>query len=121
MADLSLWDALGNRYVVAEGLTSTPEVVREHVRRGGWHRRGARGRRGRASVRIWNPDGSTAELSGNGTRIAALARRPYWLSRGGVRVGDRVVRLACSHGLVEDGRRGPVRVHPARACRRPRR
>ena len=25
----------------------------------------------RAVVRIWNPDGSTAELSGNGTRIAA--------------------------------------------------
>ena len=27
--------------------------------------------RRRAVVRIWNPDGSTAELSGNGTRIAA--------------------------------------------------
>jgi diaminopimelate epimerase len=31
---------------------------------------------GRAAVRIWNPDGSTAELSGNGTRIAAA-----WLLR----------------------------------------
>ena len=31
---------------------------------------------GRAVVRIWNPDGSTAELSGNGTRIAAA-----WLLR----------------------------------------
>lgn len=30
----------------------------------------------RAKVRIWNPDGSTAELSGNGTRIAAA-----WLLR----------------------------------------
>lgn len=30
----------------------------------------------RAIVRIWNPDGSTAELSGNGTRIAAA-----WLLR----------------------------------------
>jgi len=30
----------------------------------------------RARVRIWNPDGSTAELSGNGTRIAAA-----WLLR----------------------------------------
>src|SRR5829696_9955370 len=29
-----------------------------------------------ASVAIWNPDGSAAEFSGNGTRIAAL-----WLAR----------------------------------------
>ena len=29
------------------------------------------GRRGARRSRIWNPDGSTAELSGNGTRIAA--------------------------------------------------
>ena len=45
-----------------------------------------------AEVVIWNPDGSTAELSGNGTRIAAR-----WLSeRAGrpvvrIRVGDREV------------------------------
>jgi diaminopimelate epimerase len=45
-----------------------------------------------AEVVIWNPDGSTAELSGNGTRIVAR-----WLAdRSGsldvtVRVGDRVV------------------------------
>ena len=43
-----------------------------------------------AEIVIWNPDGSTAELSGNGTRIAAR-----WLAdRSGaedvtVRVGDR--------------------------------
>ena len=45
-----------------------------------------------AEVVIWNPDGSTAELSGNGTRIAArwLARRS---GRDGVliRVGPREV------------------------------
>ena len=45
-----------------------------------------------AEIVIWNPDGSTAELSGNGTRIAAR-----WLSeRTGatdvrIRVGSRVV------------------------------
>ena len=46
-----------------------------------------------AEVRIWNPDGSLAEMSGNGTRIAAR-----WLSaRTGrehvtIRVGPREVR-----------------------------
>ena len=49
-------------------------------------------RPGRLDVVIWNPDGSRAELSGNGTRIAAA-----WLAeRTGareieVRVGPRVV------------------------------
>jgi diaminopimelate epimerase len=52
---------------------------------------------------IWNPDGSTAELSGNGTRIAAA-----WLAeRSGatdvvVRVGAREVRARMlADGLVE--------------------
>jgi diaminopimelate epimerase len=45
-----------------------------------------------AAIVIWNPDGSRAEMSGNGTRIAAA-----WLAdRSGVdvvriRVGDRIV------------------------------
>ncbi len=38
-----------------------------------------------AEVVIWNPDGSTAELSGNGTRIAAR-----WLAR---RAGEDSVRI----------------------------
>ena len=52
---------------------------------------------------IWNPDGSTAEMSGNGTRIAAA-----WLAgRTGadaveVRVGPRAVRARMlADGLVE--------------------
>lgn len=46
-----------------------------------------------AEIVIWNPDGTTAELSGNGTRIAAR-----WLARRGgeeavrIRVGPREVR-----------------------------
>ena len=39
----------------------------------------------RAEIVIWNPDGSTAELSGNGTRIAAR-----WLAR---RSGAQEVRI----------------------------
>ncbi len=78
------WHALGNAYLLLEQPDAgdlTPERVRRlcdtatgigsdgvlEVRR----REGAR-----ASIRIWNPDGSTAELSGNGTRIAAA-----WLLR----------------------------------------
>ena len=46
-----------------------------------------------AEITIWNPDGSTAELSGNGTRIAArwLARRTG-LDAVRIRVGEREVR-----------------------------
>ena len=60
-----------------------------------------------ATVAIWNPDGSPAEFSGNGTRIAAL-----WLAR---RAGVDAVSIArrrahvCGHG---EGRR------PRRDCGR---
>ena len=64
-----------------------------------------------ADVVIWNPDGSTAEMSGNGTRIAAA-----WLLglAGGeeaeIRVGGRPVRArARGDGLVEQ-ELGEVRV-----------
>jgi diaminopimelate epimerase len=84
------WSAHGNVYVVAE---STPADVQaaagdadgivEVVSHGeDW-----------AEVRIWNPDGSLAEMSGNGTRIAAR-----WLSartgreRVTIRVGPRETR-----------------------------
>jgi diaminopimelate epimerase len=96
------WHALGNAYLLVEGKEGglTAERVRRlcDVRTG----IGSDGllevveRHGtRASVRIWNPDGSTAELSGNGTRIAAA-----WLLRetGATDVeidtGGRVVRGA---------------------------
>ncbi len=52
-----------------------------------------------AEVLIWNPDGSTAELSGNGTRIAAswLARRES-AREVSVRVGSREIRAALKGG-----------------------
>ena len=55
-----------------------------------------------ADVIIWNPDGSTAELSGNGTRIAAR-----WLARRSgedavrIRVGPREVAARLSGREVE--------------------
>jgi diaminopimelate epimerase len=56
-----------------------------------------------AEILIWNPDGSTAELSGNGTRIAArwLAERTGAESVR-IRVGPReVVARMLPDGLVE--------------------
>jgi diaminopimelate epimerase len=70
----SRWQAQGNVYLVAEEALS-PEAVRAAVgdadgilevkdRGDDW-----------LEIAIWNPDGSLAEMSGNGTRIAAR-----WLS-----------------------------------------
>ena len=60
---------------------------------------------------IWNPDGSTAELSGNGTRIAAR-----WLARRSgedevaIRVGPReVVGAHARRSRGRDGRWAPSR------------
>ncbi len=66
---------------------------------------------GRAEVVIWNPDGSTAELSGNGTRIVArwLAREQQ-LERVEVVVGDRVVRAHARGGLLMEQDMGRVEV-----------
>ena len=63
-----------------------------------------------AEIVVWNPDGSQAELSGNGTRIAA-----QWLAeREGaaevrIRVGKRVTKARILDGLVEQ-ELGPVDV-----------
>jgi diaminopimelate epimerase len=56
----------------------------------------------RAEVVIWNPDGSTAELSGNGTRIAAR-----WLAR---RSGADEVRIAVGPREVVGRMRGGLDV-----------
>lgn len=66
-----------------------------------------------AEIAIWNPDGSRAELSGNGTRIAAR-----WLAeRTGapevrIRVGDRLTRARIVGESVEQVL-GAVEVGPA--------
>jgi diaminopimelate epimerase len=88
----SKWQALGNVYLLVEQADLSPESVRAKTRGidgivqvlatgDGW-----------VDVVIWNPDGSTAEMSGNGTRIAArwLAERTG-AEQVRVRVGDRTV------------------------------
>jgi len=87
----SRWQAQGNVYLVAEealtadavrGVVGDADGILEVKDRG----------RDWVEIAIWNSDGSLAEMSGNGTRIAAC-----WLARQTgadmvtVRVGDREV------------------------------
>ena len=98
----STWRALGNTYVVVETDGGALDAERASMLTGG-----ADGvlevlstAPGRVEIAIWNPDGSLAELSGNGTRIAAA-----WLAAEtgeaeiDVIVADRVVHTR----LLEDG------------------
>jgi diaminopimelate epimerase len=97
----SKWHALGNTYLLLERADLDGPLDADGVRRlCDVHRGvGADGvleiveiRGPEAEVVVWNPDGSTAELSGNGARIAAM-----WLARrSGVafprlRIGDRAL------------------------------
>ena len=104
------WHALGNAYVLVTQPDTGP-LTADRVRRLCEPRTGI-GSDGiievlahdgtRAEVAIWNPDGSTAEMSGNGTRIAAA-----WLLRdsGLVEVeidtgGRRIASAKAADGLV---------------------
>ncbi|MEO5633969.1 diaminopimelate epimerase [Gaiella sp.] len=77
--EFSKWHALGNSYLVVEqpdaGPLSSARVQRLCSVETGIGSDGVLEMTGRdgphAIVTIWNPDGSTAEMSGNGVRIAA--------------------------------------------------
>lgn len=111
----SKWSAHGNIYLLVEDERLTPERARElsaqHQTDGVLEVVSVEGVE--AEIVIWNPDGSRAELSGNGTRIAAR-----WLAdRSGagevrIRVGQRVTHARISGELVEQ-ELGPVEVGPA--------
>jgi diaminopimelate epimerase len=108
----SKWHALGNSYVVVErrdaGTSLTAELARRlcdtatGVGADGVVEFLARTSTS-AEILIWNPDGSTAEMSGNGTRIAAA-----WLSATSgaseveIGVGSRTVAVRLrADGLLE--------------------
>jgi diaminopimelate epimerase len=109
---LSHWIAQGNSYLVADGVELlTPDRVRQLVgetdgileifdRGDDW-----------VEIAIWNPDGSRAEMSGNGTRIAAR-----WLATQTgagtvtVRVGAREVRARMLEGDLVEQDLGEVQV-----------
>jgi diaminopimelate epimerase len=108
---LSKWHGLGNDYLLVERAELDVPLTPERVQRICDYHFGV-GSDGileivsangaEAEIVIWNPDGSTAELSGNGTRIAArwLARRSREDSVR-VRVGPREVAARLSGREVE--------------------
>ena len=86
----SRWRAAGNEYLLVEraelGGPLTPERVREGVGEADGILEVVSEDGSRAEIVIWNTDGSVAEMSGNGTRIAAK-----WLVE---RCGAQEVRIA---------------------------
>ena len=118
---LSKRQALGNDYLLVEQAELTQPLTPDRVRELCDYHYGV-GSDGlleitsvdgtRAEIRIWNPDGSTAELSGNGVRIVAawLARRSG-AERVALSVGSREVEavigadgnIAVDVGRVEVG------------------
>ena len=123
----SKWHALGNAYLLVERADLETPLEPDAVRRLCDPHRGVGAdgllevlevRGPEAEVVVWNPDGSTAELSGNGARIAAV-----WLARrSGVafprlRIGDRTVparvegeEVEVDLGEVEVGRPEPLEI-----------
>jgi diaminopimelate epimerase len=101
----SKWHALGNSYIVVEqpdaGQLTPARVQRVCLVETGIGSDGVlevTSRDGAAAVvTIWNPDGSTAEMSGNGVRIAArwLAAESgtteVWIETAGRRVAARML------------------------------
>ena len=81
----SKWHAHGNVYLLTDEGGLTPGRVRAEVGDADGIVEVLSAGTDAAEVVIWNPDGSTAELSGNGTRIAAR-----WLAE---RTGAGEVRI----------------------------
>jgi diaminopimelate epimerase len=108
---LSKWHGLGNDYLLVERAELAVPLTAERVRRLCDYHFGV-GSDGvlevvsangdSAELVIWNPDGSTAELSGNGTRIAAR-----WLAR---RSGAEAVRITVGPREVSARMRGGAEV-----------
>src|SRR5438105_11175241 len=107
----SKWQALGNVYLLVERGDLTPEAARTEARGTDGIVQVVAGGEDWVDVVIWNPDGSTAEMSGNGTRIAArwLAERTG-AERVRVRVGCREVVARMLRGGEVEQELGPVEV-----------
>jgi diaminopimelate epimerase len=116
----SKWHGLGNDYLLVQRAELAGPLTADQVRRLCDYHFGVgsdgvlevvAANQDQAEVVIWNPDGSTAELSGNGTRIAAR-----WLAkRSGadtvrIRVGPREVVARMRGGLDVEMDVGPVEV-----------
>ena len=100
----STWRAAGNEYLLAEraelGAPLTAEDVREVCQGADGVLEVVASDGDEAEIVIWNADGSQAEMSGNGTRIAAR-----WLANrsGTTDVHIRVGELVVTSHLRADG------------------
>jgi diaminopimelate epimerase len=104
------WQAQGNVYLVSEDPLA-PDGVRAQVGDADGIIEVFRHGVDWVEIAIWNPDGSRAEMSGNGTRIAArwLAGRTG-VDRVTVRVGPREVRAVMLGGPLVEQDLGEVTV-----------
>jgi diaminopimelate epimerase len=119
----SKWHGLGNDYLLVERAAAGSPLESSLIRRLCDYHLGI-GSDGvleivavngtRAEIIIWNPDGSQAEMSGNGTRIAArwLARRAD-ASDVCIAVGPREVAARVRDGLEVETDMGGVEVGPS--------
>jgi diaminopimelate epimerase len=102
----SSWHAHGNVYLVVEGSANGPDLAGTD---GAVEVLSVEG--DDVTVEIVNPDGSRAEMSGNGTRIAAA-----WLmsrtgsTTGRVHVGPRTVQVRRTGDGLYESALGPVEV-----------
>jgi diaminopimelate epimerase len=107
----SRWQAQGNVYLVTDDGPLTPDGVRSGVGDADGILEVFRTGEDWLEIAIWNPDGSRAEMSGNGTRIAAS-----WLAeRTGadevvVRVGPREVHARMLPGDLVEQNLGAVSI-----------
>jgi diaminopimelate epimerase len=107
----SRWQAQGNVYLVTDDGPLTPDGVRSEVGDADGILEVFRTGEDWLEIAIWNPDGSRAEMSGNGTRIAAS-----WLAeRTGadevvVRVGPREVNARMLPGDLVEQNRGAISI-----------
>jgi diaminopimelate epimerase len=107
----SRWQAQGNVYLVTDDGPLTPDGVRSAVGDADGILEVFRTGDDWLEIAIWNPDGSRAEMSGNGTRIAAR-----WLAeRTGadevvVRVGPREVQARMLPGELVEQNLGAVSI-----------
>jgi diaminopimelate epimerase len=114
---------LGNDYIVVDGarfgVALTPERVRLLCHRNlGLGSDGVlevSARADRFSVRIWNPDGSEAERSGNGLRIAAKFLSDHGYTRESSFVIDTIAGPVAAQVNLRSGRVHTVRLEMGRA------
>jgi diaminopimelate epimerase len=107
----SPWHAHGNVYLITEETDLTPERVRDEAEGTDGIVQVVRADADEAEIVIWNTDGSTAEMSGNGTRIAGA----WLMARTGaddvrIVIGPRVVTVRAIGDNQFESDLGEVRV-----------